>query len=159
MLSYQVPDHPREPFRDGMLFPCPAGTHGNLPAVLLLPESFRHRGKGGSEPALSDLAVQRRTIVTGRYVLSFLLFAAGALLGLAMMPLANLVSFSKWYPGFSWKLALVSFSFLFYGVMSLAMYPLLFKVGYQKGKVWGYLYIFCIFSRENVKKVLTKISL
>ena len=56
MLSYQVPDHPREPFRDGMLFPCPAGTHGNLPAVLLLPESFRHRGKGGSEPALSDLA-------------------------------------------------------------------------------------------------------
>ena len=84
------------------------------------------------------MPVQRRTIVTGRYVLSFLLFAAGALLGLAMMPLANLVSFSKWYPGFSWKLALVSFSFLFYGVMSLAMYPLLFKVGYQKGKVWGY---------------------
>ncbi|WP_251207721.1 ABC-2 transporter permease [Acetatifactor aquisgranensis] len=99
---------------------------------------FAIEEKGDLNRLYLTLPVQRRTIVTGRYVLSFLLFAAGALLGLAMMPLANLVSFSKWYPGFSWKLALVSFSFLFYGVMSLAMYPLLFKVGYQKGKVWGY---------------------
>ena len=62
----------------------------------------------------------------------------GALLGLALMPLANLISSSKWYPDYKWVLAVVSFSFLLYELMILFMYPLLFKMGYQKGKIWGY---------------------
>ena len=33
-----------------------SGAHGGFPAVLLLSEPFRRRGKGGSEPALSDSA-------------------------------------------------------------------------------------------------------
>lgn len=54
------------------------------------------------------------------------------------MPLAYLFSISRWYPDFKWMLAIISFGFLFYGMMSLAMYPQLFRLGYQKGKSWGY---------------------
>lgn len=99
---------------------------------------FAVEEKGDLNRLYLTLPISRRTIVTGRYLLSFFLFAVGILLGLAMMPLANLVSLSKWYPDFRWNLALISFCFLFYGLMSLAMYPLLFRVGYQKGKIWGY---------------------
>ncbi len=84
------------------------------------------------------LPIKRRQVVLGRYLLSFLLFTAGVLLGLALMPLANLFSLSKWYPDLKWSLALVSFGFFFYALLSLFMYPTLFKLGYQKGKIWGY---------------------
>ena len=99
---------------------------------------FAVEEKGDLNRLYLTLPVDRQAIVSGRFLLSFLLFGAGVLLGLAMMPLTNLVSFSKWYPDFKWSLALIAFSFLFYGIMSLAMYPLLFKMGYQKGKIWGY---------------------
>ena len=36
-----------------------------------------------------------------------------------------------------------AFCFLIYALMNLAMYPVLFKLGYQKGRIWGY-YIPCI---------------
>ncbi len=53
------------------------------------------------------------------------------------MPLANRISLSKWYPSASWLYALFSFSVLLSACFSLFMYPLLFKLGYQKGKLWG----------------------
>lgn len=99
--------------------------------------SFAVEEKGDLNRLYLTLPVKRSAVVTGRYVLSLVLFAGGILLGLVLMPLTNLVSFSKWYPDYKWTLALISFSFLFYGLMSLSMYPLLFKMGYQKGKIWG----------------------
>ena len=84
------------------------------------------------------LPLKRRMVGGGLYALSFVLYVGGVLLGTALMPLANLYSLSKWYPDFSWMLALLSFSFLLYSLMSLAMYPVLFRLGYQKGKMWGY---------------------
>lgn len=83
------------------------------------------------------LPIKREKIVAGRYVLSFLMVSCGIILGFALMPLANLVSFSKWYPDYKWNLALISFSLLLYSLMNLSMYPLLFKLGYQKGRLWG----------------------
>lgn len=122
---------------------------GCLSPILLVPmgafllfsfslNPFAVEEKGDLNRLYLTLPIRRRAIVTGRYALSLLLYAAGVLLGLAMMPLANLVSLSKWYPDFRWSLVLVSVSFLVYGLMSLAMYPLLFRMGYQKGKIWGY---------------------
>lgn len=83
------------------------------------------------------LPVKRSDIVTGRYVLSLLMFCVGILLGLGFMPLANLFSFSKWYPDFKWCLALIAFGFLLYSLLCLFMYPLLFLLGYLRGKFWG----------------------
>ena len=132
-----------------LIVPASLFVTGCFSPVLLVPmgafllfsfslNPFAIEEKGDLNRLYLTLPVQRRTIVAGRYALAFLLFAAGVLLGLAMMPLANLISFSKWYLDLKWKLALISFSFLFYGIMSLAMYPLLFKMGYQKGKIWGH---------------------
>lgn len=132
-----------------LLIPVCLFTVGWFSAILLIPMSafllfsfslnpFAVEEKGDLNRLYLTLPVHRQAIVTGRYLLSLLLFAASVLLGLVMMPVANLVSLSKWYPDFRWNLALISLSFLFYGIMSLAMYPLLFKVGYQKGKIWGY---------------------
>lgn len=100
--------------------------------------SFGVEEKGDFNKFYLILPVKRRTVVGGRYALSFALYLVGVLLGTALMPLANLYSLSKWYPDLRWMLALLSFSFLFYGLMSLAMYPVLFRLGYQKGKMWGY---------------------
>ena len=100
--------------------------------------SFAVEEKGDLNRFYLTLPVKRRMVVGGRYALSFVLYVGGVLLGGALMPLVNLYSLSKWYPDFKWMLALLSFSFLFYSLMSLAMYPVLFRLGYQKGKIWGY---------------------
>lgn len=94
--------------------------------------------KGDLNRLYLTLPIERNQIVFGRYLLSFILFAAGILLSLALTPLANLFSLSKWYPDIKWNLALIAFGFLIYAFLSLFMYPLLFKLGYQKGKIWGY---------------------
>lgn len=94
--------------------------------------------KGDLNRLYLTLPIERSQIVFSRYLLSFILFAAGILLSLALTPLANLFSLSKWYPDLKWNLALIAFGFLVYAFLSLFMYPLLFKLGYQKGKVWGY---------------------
>lgn len=99
---------------------------------------FAVEEKGELHQLYLTLPVKRSTVVAGRYALSLLLFLAGLLIGWLLMPLANLVSISKWYPDLTWLLALVCFSFLAHGAMSLAMYPMLFWLGYQKGKLWGF---------------------
>ena len=83
------------------------------------------------------LPVKRNYIVTGRYVLSLIMVLGGILVGFLFMPLANRISFSKWYPSLEWILTITAFCLLFYALMSLFMYPLLFKLGYHKGKFWG----------------------
>lgn len=99
---------------------------------------FAVEEKGDLNRLYLTLPVKRRMVVRGRYVQSVLLFVGSVLLGLVLMPLANLISVSKWYPDDRWTLAVIAFSFLLYGLLILFMYPMLFKLGYQKGKIWGY---------------------
>lgn len=84
------------------------------------------------------LPISRSRVVACRYLLSLILFLAGTILALALMPLTNLYSFSKWYPDLKWSLALVSFGFLIHALLSLFMYPILFRLGYRKGHIWGF---------------------
>lgn len=114
---------------------------------------FAVEEKGDLNRLYLTLPVKRSTIVAGRYALSLLLYLAGALMGLVLMPLANLISLSKWYPDLTWLLALMNFSFLIQGAMSLAMYPLLFRLGYQKGKLWGFYIPVILFSAAFVALV------
>lgn len=100
--------------------------------------TFAVEEKGDLNRLYLTLPIKRSQVVAGRYLMAFLLFLAGVLLGLALMPLANLYSFSKWYPDLKWTLALVSSGFLLFALLSLAIYPALFWLGYQKGKIWGY---------------------
>lgn len=83
------------------------------------------------------LPVKRNRVVAGRYALSLIMVLCGILLGFLCMPAANRISFSKWYPSPEWALAIAAFCILFYALMNIFMYPLLFKLGYHKGKFWG----------------------
>lgn len=83
------------------------------------------------------LPVKRNQVVAGRYALSIIMVSCGILLGFLFMPIANRISFSKWYPSLEWILAIAAFCILFYALMNIFMYPLLFKLGYHKGKFWG----------------------
>ncbi len=107
---------------------------------------FAIEEKGDLNRLYLTLPIRRNTIVTSRYALALLLYIVGVLLAFALMPFANLISSSKWYPDYKWILVLFSFSFLLHTVMSLSMYPLLFKLGYQKGKFWGLFLPAIIFS-------------
>lgn len=107
---------------------------------------FAVEEKGDLNRLYLTLPLERSRMVTGRYLLSLLLFLTGALLGFALMPLANLFALSKWYPDWKWALALGSFGFLINALMSLSMYPVLFKLGYHKGKIWGYYVPFILIS-------------
>lgn len=99
---------------------------------------FAVEEKGDLNRLYLSLPIKRSTIVAGRYCLSFLMVLAGILFGFMIMPLANLISRSKWYPDLRWCLALITFCFLICSLMSLAMHPMLFWLGYQKGKLWGF---------------------
>lgn len=116
--------------------------------VLLVPASvfllfcfsinpFAVEEKGDLNRLYLTLPIKRGAIVTGRYIFAFLLYLIGVLLGLILMPFANLISHSKWYPDYKWILVLLACSFLLHAVMSLSMYPLLFQLGYLKGKFFG----------------------
>lgn len=107
---------------------------------------FAVEEKGDLNRLYLTLPIKRNTIVTGRYAFAFLFYVVSVLLAFALMPLANLISLSKWYPDYKWVLALLAFSFLLHAVMSLSMYPLLFKLGYQKGKFWGFFLPLIVFS-------------
>lgn len=100
--------------------------------------AFAVEEKGDLNKLYLTLPIKRSRVVMSRYLLSLVLFLAGMALALILMPLLNLVSFSKWYPDIKWSLALISFGFFLHALMSLCMYPVLFKLGYQKGKVWGF---------------------
>lgn len=99
---------------------------------------FAVEEKGDLNRLYLTLPLNRSRIVIGRYLMSLLFFLSGTLLGFALMPLTNLFSLSKWYADWKWALALGSFGFLLYALMNLSMYPLLFRLGYHKGKIWGY---------------------
>ena len=100
-------------------------------------DPFAVEEKGDLNRLYLTLPVKRNYIVAGRYVLSLIMVLCGILFGLVCMPLANRISHLKWYPDLKWILALAAFSLLLYALMNLFMYPLLFKLGYQKGKFWG----------------------
>lgn len=132
-----------------LLLPIGLFVPGVLSSISLVPmgvvllfsfsiNTFLVEEKGGLNRLYLTLPLKRSKMVTARYLLSLILFLAGALLGFALMPLANLFALSRWYPDWTWALALFSFGFLIYALMSLAMYPALFRFGYAKGKVWGY---------------------
>lgn len=112
-----------------------------LAAILMFAYSvnpFAVEEKGDLNRLYLSLPIKRSSVVAGRYLLSLLMFLAGLAMGFALMPLANLFSPSKWYPDPLWSTCLIAFSFLFHSLMSLAMYPILFWLGYQRGKFWGF---------------------
>ena len=98
---------------------------------------FYSEEKGELNNLFLTLPVKRRKIVAGRYVSSLILLLLGVIMGLAIMPVVRHFSNSQWWLSVESNIAIVAVSILLFAVFNLFMFPLLFKLGYQKGKVWG----------------------
>lgn len=106
---------------------------------------FAMEEKGKLDNLYLTLPVMRRTIVNARLLLSVIMQLAGMITALV----ATLV-LSKFLNGrtifythnfqadFNTMLLIVCSSLLFYTFMNLAMFPILFKIGYAKGKSLGF---------------------
>ncbi len=119
-----------------------------IPCIVLMCLSFSVNPfaveeKGALNNLYLTLPVKRNSIVTGRYALSLLMLVCGILLGIPLMSLANLFSLSKWYVGVKGLIVLISLSYLLYTFFNLFMFPILFRLGYHKGKFWGF-YLPCL---------------
>ena len=99
---------------------------------------FAVEEKGELNKLYLTLPVKRKSIVGGRFALSLIMLLCGLVLGAAILPLANLVSFSKWYLSVEWYVTILALSYLLYAVFNLSMFPILFRFGYHKGKFWGF---------------------
>lgn len=99
---------------------------------------FAVEEKGALNNLYLTLPVTRSTIVAGRYALSFIMMLFGIIMGIAITPIANIFSKSKWFVGIGGNMVIISLSYFLYALFNLFMFPILFRLGYQKGKFWGF---------------------
>jgi ABC-2 type transport system permease protein len=99
---------------------------------------FAVEEKGALNNLYLTLPVRRKSIVAGRYALSIIMLLCGIAFGILIMPLANSFSISKWFIGTEGLLVIIALSYLLYAILNLFMFPILFRLGYQKGKFWGF---------------------
>jgi len=99
---------------------------------------FAVEEKGELNNLYLTLPVRRKSIVAGRYILSIIMLLCGIAIGILIMPLANKLSISKWFIGIEGFIVVISMSYLLYAILNLFMFPMLFRLGYHKGKFWGF---------------------
>ena len=112
-----------------------------ISVVMLLSFSinpFAVEEKGALNNLYLTLPVRRKSIVTGRYMLSLIMMLCGIAMGILIMPLVNRYSISKWFIGIEGYMLVISLAYLLYAILNLFMFPILFWLGYQKGKFWGF---------------------
>lgn len=134
----------------GLLLPFLAAVVGIVyTPILVIPMSvffatsfsvnpFAVEEKGELNNLYLTLPIRRNQIILGRYALSFLLMLAAVAISTPIMLLSNKISFSKFYVGAKGLIALMAISFLLYSIFNLFTFPILFRLGYQKGKMWGF---------------------
>ncbi len=107
---------------------------------------FAVEEKGMLNHLYLTLPVTRKAIVRARYglalIMQFIGIAAGIVITIAASALLHgrvILSFSHTFEvNFTNVFFIVCLTLLIYSVMNLATFPVLFKLGYAKGKAWGY---------------------
>lgn len=118
-------------------------------SMLFSVNAFSVEEKGELNNLYLTLPVKRNSIVAGRYCFSGVLLLFGIVVGIPLMYLASEISLFKWIFGVASPIIVsdtvravavgISFSYLLYALFNLYMFPILFKLGYHKGKFWCYL--------------------
>ena len=101
---------------------------------------FHSEEKGALNNLFLTLPVTRKQIVLTRYVYSLFILAVHISMGLAIMPVVRHFSRSRWYFSIEGHIAIIAVCVLAFAIFHVFMFPLLFRLGYQKGKMFG-LYI------------------
>lgn len=100
--------------------------------------AFAVEDKGELNQLYLTLPVGRDTIVKGRFALSISMGLCGIIVGIPVMLLGDYFVFSHYYYPVSWNAAVIAFAFFVFALCNLSSYPLLFRLGYSKGKLWGF---------------------
>lgn len=95
--------------------------------------------KGNLDGLYLTLPVSRKEIVQGRFLLSGIMAIIAFFLSIPIMAVVNVFGNSYYYFPFHWYIFIFAFSYLLYTIVIFSMYPLLFKLGYNKGKFFGFL--------------------
>ncbi len=99
--------------------------------------TFAVEEQGDLNKLYLTLPIKRSSIVGGRYALSICMGLVGLLTGIPLAIFADRFSLSHYYGPLRWFLPIVTISYLLFSVFNLCMFPILFKLGYSKGKFWG----------------------
>jgi hypothetical protein len=134
---------------------------------------FAVEEKGKLDNLYLTLPVSRKIIVNARFGLSLIMQAAGLIFGTvatiiisALLYGQNFLGLRTFQARFDTIFLLICASLLFYAIMHLSMFPVLFKLGYAKGKAFGlyipigalmvvfYAVFFLVLYNETVKQKL-----
>lgn len=130
------------------LLPVTALAAGLITALLVVPtnvfmflffsvNAFAVEEKGDLNKLYLTLPIKRSSVVAGRYLLSVCMGLLGLATGIPLAMLADRFSLSHYYGPLGWFLPVAAISYLLFSIFSLCMFPILFKLGYSKGKFWG----------------------
>ena len=139
------------------LLPIISLAAGFISALLVVPtnvfmflffsvNTFAVEEKGDLNKLYLTLPVKRSAVVAGGYVLSICMGLAGLVTGIPLAILADRFSLSHYYGPIGWFLPVVTISYLLFSIFNLCMFPILFKMGYSKGKFWGMLVPIALFA-------------
>lgn len=115
---------------------------------------FAVEEKGKLDNLYLTLPVTRKAIVNARFGLSLIMQLVGIVFGMVMTFLMSSLLYGKtvmhithsFFPNFDFMLLTVCSSLFLYAVMNLCMFPILFKLGYAKGKALGFYIPVIVFS-------------
>ena len=139
------------------LLPVISLAAGFITALLVVPtnvfmflffsiNTFAVEEKGDLNKLYLTLPIKRSSVVAGRYVLSICMGLFGLVTGIPLAILADRFSLSHYYGPLGWFLPVVTISYLLFSIFNLCMFPILFKLGYSKGKFWGMLVPISLFA-------------
>lgn len=147
------------------LIPVISLAAGFVTALLVVPtnvfmflffsvNTFAVEEKGDLNKLYLTLPVTRASVVAGRYVLSLIMGLIGLVTGIPLAVVADRFSMSHYYGPIEWFLPVITISCLLFSVFNLCMFPVLFKLGYSKGKFWGMLVPIALFTALYVVWVM-----
>ncbi len=140
-----------------LLLPVISLAAGFISALLVVPtnvfmflffsvNTFAVEEKGDLNILYMTLPIRRSSVVGGRYALSICMGLVGLITGIPLAIFADRFSLSHYYGPLEWFLPIVAISYLLFAVFNLCMFPILFKLGYSKGKFWGMLVPLALFA-------------
>lgn len=139
------------------LLPVISLAAGFITALLVVPtnvfmflffsvNTFAVEEKGDLNKLYLTLPITRSSVVAGRYALSLGMGLLGLITGIPLAILADRFSMSHYYGPIGWFLPVITISYLLFSFFNLCMFPILFKLGYSKGKFWGMLVPIALFA-------------
>jgi len=106
---------------------------------------FAAEEKGEFNQLFLTLPISRYQIVKARFIFSLVMMFIGIVIGVAFVPIVRYFSsylwsiwpVSLWYIGFEGYVAITGVSVLLFAILHIFMFPFLYKMGYQRGKILG----------------------